>query len=229
MAELPIRFRPFDWRAGDPPHSRPATFRAIDTHYRGYKFRSRLEARWAVFFDSAGIAYQYEPQGFVIGDTPYLPDFYLPAHGLWVEIKGTLPGNPSRRLASGLREATRQDVLILAGDCWPHAYKVYYHWPEEADPGPDNLDADDPEPFGGDGHDTSMICRCRRCDGLTVNYYDFYGGAYQLEGWGGTPGRHSCGDHDRAGIPFEEEHYRLARSARFEHGETPGGKGGGRG
>ena len=27
----------------------------IETTYNGYKFRSRLEARWAVFFDSAEI------------------------------------------------------------------------------------------------------------------------------------------------------------------------------
>jgi hypothetical protein len=30
----------------------------------GYRFRSRLEARWAVFFDVAGIPWQYEPEGF---------------------------------------------------------------------------------------------------------------------------------------------------------------------
>lgn len=36
----------------------------IETLYRGYRFRSRLEARWAVFFDVAGIAWQYEPEGF---------------------------------------------------------------------------------------------------------------------------------------------------------------------
>ena len=29
--------------------------KAIETIYNGYKFRSRLEARWAVFFDEAGI------------------------------------------------------------------------------------------------------------------------------------------------------------------------------
>lgn len=27
----------------------------IETHYNGYRFRSRLEARWAVFFDALGI------------------------------------------------------------------------------------------------------------------------------------------------------------------------------
>jgi hypothetical protein len=28
---------------------------AIPTRYKGYHFRSRLEARWAVFFDALGI------------------------------------------------------------------------------------------------------------------------------------------------------------------------------
>lgn len=62
---------------------------AIETEYRGYKFRSRLEARWAVFFDAMGIEWKYEPEGFIAGDVPYLPDFYLPATDTWVEVKGT--------------------------------------------------------------------------------------------------------------------------------------------
>lgn len=61
----------------------------IETVYNGYRFRSRLEARWAVFFDEAGIEYQYEPEGFDLGDgLYYLPDFYLPEEDTWVEIKG---------------------------------------------------------------------------------------------------------------------------------------------
>jgi len=60
----------------------------IETEYNGYKFRSRLEARWAVFFDKAGIPYEYEPEGFVLnGGTYYLPDFYLPWFNCYVEIK----------------------------------------------------------------------------------------------------------------------------------------------
>ena len=31
--------------------------KAIETEYNGYRFRSRLEARWAVFFDALGIEY----------------------------------------------------------------------------------------------------------------------------------------------------------------------------
>ena len=29
--------------------------KAIQTEYNGYLFRSRLEARWAVFFDACGV------------------------------------------------------------------------------------------------------------------------------------------------------------------------------
>lgn len=63
-------------------------YKAIETHYNGYRFRSRLEARWAVFFDHAHIKYEYEPQGFELEDgTRYLPDFYLPEYDYYVEVK----------------------------------------------------------------------------------------------------------------------------------------------
>ena len=62
--------------------------KAIQTEYNGIKFRSRLEARWAVFFDAANIKYEYEVEGFELenGDR-YLPDFYLPDLDLFVEVK----------------------------------------------------------------------------------------------------------------------------------------------
>lgn len=61
----------------------------IETIYNGYRFRSRLEARWAVFFDAIGFDYEYEPEGFNLGNNCfYLPDFYLPENDSWVEIKG---------------------------------------------------------------------------------------------------------------------------------------------
>lgn len=63
--------------------------KAIETHYAGCRFRSRLEARWAVFFDTLGIEWQYEPEGFDIEGTPYLPDFYLSKTKTWVEVKGS--------------------------------------------------------------------------------------------------------------------------------------------
>lgn len=62
--------------------------KAIPTRYKGYHFRSRLEARWAVWFDAMEIAFRYEPEGFGLGDAGnYLPDFWLPDLSLWAEIK----------------------------------------------------------------------------------------------------------------------------------------------
>lgn len=65
------------------------TIKAIETSYAGYRFRSRLEARWAVFLDTLKIEWQYEPQGYEFNGWHYLPDFYLPASDLYVEVKGT--------------------------------------------------------------------------------------------------------------------------------------------
>lgn len=64
--------------------------KAIETIYNGYRFRSRLEARWAVFFDEANIEYEYEPEGFIgyLG-AKYLPDFYLPNFDTYAEVKGS--------------------------------------------------------------------------------------------------------------------------------------------
>ena len=61
---------------------------AKETEYKGYRFRSRLEARWAVFFDALDIDYEYEPEGFVLSNKQtYLPDFYLPFYNVYVEVK----------------------------------------------------------------------------------------------------------------------------------------------
>jgi hypothetical protein len=67
-----------------------ALIQAIPTRYAGCHFRSRLEARWAVFFDALGIRWQYEPEGFVgWNEVFYLPDFHLTDLNVYVEVKGT--------------------------------------------------------------------------------------------------------------------------------------------
>ena len=79
--------------------------KAVQTRYHGYLFRSRLEARWAVFFDMCGVKYEYEPEGYDIGDgLMYLPDFLL--HGvigrdggdLFVEVKGAMSGADAEKI-----------------------------------------------------------------------------------------------------------------------------------
>lgn len=42
-----------------------------------------------MFFDALGIRWQYEREGFELpSGRRYLPDFYLPACGTWIEVKG---------------------------------------------------------------------------------------------------------------------------------------------
>lgn len=69
--------------------------KAIETHWKGYRFRSRLEARWAVFFEEMRLDWIYEPQGFerefIEGHIDrYLPDFQIKIGKTeyWVEVKG---------------------------------------------------------------------------------------------------------------------------------------------
>ena len=78
----------------------------IETHYGGYRFRSRREARWAVFFDVLGLTYEYEKEGFNLPSGKYLPDFWLPDWKMWVEIKGNNPSEYEKQLAFELFEKT---------------------------------------------------------------------------------------------------------------------------
>lgn len=54
-------------------------------------FRSRLEARWATYFEKMGFAWKYEPFRFQLaggGSTAYTPDFEVEGIGV-IEIKPT--------------------------------------------------------------------------------------------------------------------------------------------
>jgi hypothetical protein len=133
---------------------------AIETAYNGYRFRSRLEARWAVFFDSLGVRYEYEREGFDLGSAGwYLPDFWLPKPGCWVEIKGSDPTGEEIAKAKALALASKQVVWVFAGppnyspeDDWLYTeYRInataYYFdelpdWYAEAA-------TNDPEEYGG--------------------------------------------------------------------------------
>lgn len=70
--------------------------KAVETKYKGYRFRSRLEARWAIFFDALGCRWEYELQGYDLGRSGwYLCDFFLRSpdglSGVWCEVKATRP------------------------------------------------------------------------------------------------------------------------------------------
>lgn len=95
------------------------TVKAIPTTYKGTEFRSRLEARWACFFEWIGWDYTYEPFD---GDG-YIPDFLI--HGdspLLVEVKPAVTrhdfNDPIPKLERGLQSWTH-DILIVGASPLP--------------------------------------------------------------------------------------------------------------
>lgn len=87
----------------------------IETTYKGYKFRSRLEARWAVFFDSLGVKWEYEKEGYEVKGEWYLPDFWLPDDQFFIEIKGELPSHNYLRILRNLADGSGKAVLLCIG------------------------------------------------------------------------------------------------------------------
>jgi hypothetical protein len=93
----------------------PNNLTAIPTTYRGVHFRSRLEARWAVFFDALGIRWEYECRLFSRDEVYYLPDFHLPGHDAWGEVKPEALDAASWRKAKLLVRQARRPLLLLVG------------------------------------------------------------------------------------------------------------------
>lgn len=91
--------------------------KAIDTFYKDYYFRSRLEARYAVFFDALGIEWFYEYEGYDLGGIWYLPDFWLPTFngGMWAEVKPKKFTNDELIKAVKLVEQTNGQLMCCIG------------------------------------------------------------------------------------------------------------------
>src|SRR4051812_45121011 len=118
---------------------------AIETTYKGKRFRSRLEVRWAMFFDELGIEWEYEPRQFGCPTAFYVPDFYLPGHKKFVEVKPEnmlkfppkvyLAGRMTRVMDSTIHPDGRrvpQDISCVganSGDTPPgYSVKEYPDW-----------------------------------------------------------------------------------------------------
>lgn len=112
--------------------------RPIETSYKGYRFRSRLEARWAVFFDAIGIKWLYEHEGFDLGEAGwYLPDFWLPEAEWHVEVKAARALiTPTEQAKINALDSTVKPgwgVIVLTGT--PTAPSSVLSWYEEEDEG----------------------------------------------------------------------------------------------
>lgn len=104
--------------------------KAIQTEYRGYLFRSRLEARWAVFFDACGVEWEYEPEGYDLGHgVYYLPDFLLrdvqfggfgsdstlsDIRNLYVEVKGQITQEDAKKIMSFYKAGVTDELSGLS-------------------------------------------------------------------------------------------------------------------
>lgn len=187
--------------------------KAIPTRYAGCHFRSRLEARWAVFFDHAGVPWEYEMQGLEMASgVRYLPDFYLPTvplrsredEGLWVEVKPptkkvreTLVGGFLGELLADVAEQTGQPVALLVGS--PDIstnFDEHYQY--------------DASRRGWRWDNNMAFMACLGCDHVKFEYLE---SNYM---W--------CDSCEQSYSPREgiiRDAVRAARSARFEHGETP--------
>ncbi len=119
---------------------------AIPTVYRGVQFRSRLEARWAAFFDLLGWKWEYEPI-----DLPgWIPDFRLdtrprPVAGLGareflVEIKPDRNTEDLRHhIPKLIRARAHMPILLLGGLPYLDKEESFPRWGYTLSPGAPTL------------------------------------------------------------------------------------------
>ena len=202
----------------------PSGIRPIETSYKGYRFRSRLEARYAVFMDAMKVKWQYEPEGFELPSGKYLPDFFLPEvnGGTWLEIKpygmgyfGFLSCQGSPRL-SDPRFDDFSDFAVSNGQDFFVAYGI---------PSQDYFNECAGYELEGMLEGQGSLCDpyqwCVCGCGKTVGI--------QFDGRGDRVDcKHSncfSSNHGDKGYSHDDELIvqaaEVARQARFEHGETP--------
>ena len=182
---------------------------AIETQYAGCRFRSRLEARWAVFFDAMGMRWDYEPEGFVLGSDLYLPDFWLPDMNLWVEIKGAIDEGDDKPLVlcERLHDVNGWPVALVVGSIGYEQVTLI---------GTDACDSG-----GGTFVDDECAWSMTPSDTLTV-YCPWVACRRDRVVFG--PGYEVTLPHFKFALnvtPRLQCAFTSARSARFEHGESP--------
>lgn len=176
----------------------------IPTRYKGYHFRSRLEARWAVCLDALGLKWQYEPEGFVDENgVCYLPDFYIESIGMWAEVKPTWPTEEEIAKAYSLCLATGKEVLFLDGtprdtNYWAIAKHAWH--------------SESTTPEGHPEWNDYLLTRCKATK-TDSRLYACWGGCYERKG-SNRPDQELMIDSSVT------EAIEAARSARFEFGES---------
>jgi hypothetical protein len=174
--------------------------RAINTRYGNAFYRSRTEAKWAVFFDACGIPYDYEYRGYHLEAGRYLPDFWLPSFQMFFEVKGAEPDEEERQKCADLA-ASMDRVVLMAQGAPEERFQI--RW------------------FDGSGEDDRLyvIARDRNADaGFWLVSDDELVGGERHSRWfgGGNPGVTMRRGPMLSGAI--EQAYALAQMIRFEHG-----------
>lgn len=208
--------------------------KAIETHYAGCRFRSRLEARWAVFFDHLGIPWEYEPEGFELSIGRYLPDFriWVPddSYPYWFEVKPPDFRRDDRHRVLCVETAT--PLIVASG--MPRSYLDQLRKKQsvlEAMLWGDRLDgaripAGDARPevcpaafvgadwrFPGGVHGCGMWDAIHKARSFVCSTFDGVHVAIDADVEG-------HGHHVPMFSPSVDRAYATARSARFEYGES---------
>ncbi len=191
------------------------TIRAIETRYAGHRFRSRLEARWAVFLDTLDLDWQYEPEGFNLEDgTRYLPDFHVDGVG-WLEIK---PRFDSAALdaISEVGEAHGETGYLIAmpaipDPAWVRSSGIYgcNGWESLARDAPGIYVSCD---------SAYHWCECPYCHAIGIQYNARSGRNNHTESCRARRGDEKNYNANSEALIYA---YSRARTARFEHGEAP--------
>jgi len=197
------------------------TIKAIDTIYRGYRFRSRLEARWAVFMDAINVRFEYEGEGFAFDGVAYLPDFFLPDMDCFLEIKPTDPSEEEVRKAELLCEHTGKNVYILVGQpCCPCLGDYPNRWygnNSQMHSFACDLSFKDDHDSGAQQDSHYLWCECPKCGKIGI---EFDGRAERIDcqcGCGCASGLGGCDRRYNFDSPRLVSAYNAARGYRFEH------------
>lgn len=88
----------------------------MKTLYKGRRFRSHIEARWAVYFDALGLLWEYEKTEFDFGlGYVYRPDFWLQDVRMWAAVTDDRMPAAEEDLCRALVRRTGFPCLKLEG------------------------------------------------------------------------------------------------------------------
>lgn len=90
--------------------------------YNGIKMRSTWEVKFAVWLDSKGFTWKYEPTFFALPNRKrYAPDFYVVEHNAYYEIKGWMKEAAAEKIRQ-FREIYTEHRLVLINK---NVFKTY--------------------------------------------------------------------------------------------------------